>query len=606
MSRFGASKIVLVVIAIFSLVVIITQRWQGREDDSWKDIVSRDGLGYYEYLPSLFIDNDLGQQNDSLAEAMLASRILIQKDENVLIKYTVGTAVLQAPFFAIGHLWAAISGEERDGYSAPYQKMISLAALFYLLLGLWSLRGLLRSFETSDSIIAITILVVFFGTDLLYYSLMQPAMSHVYSFCMITGSFLFIRRTAIEKDGKYLIFSAVLFSLVLLIRPVNFFAVLATPFLMPSPYWSEWFKIKLSLKRSALIAGVLAILLLLLQPVLWSIQTGSFFTWPYSGEGFYWGSPKLFAFLVSIRKGLFFYTPVLLFAFVGLWYMFKRDAERALNFCIYLAVIFYISSAWWNWYYGDSFGQRVMIDHFAVFALLIAFGLKELRVKWIKISVGIAGVLFIVLNLLQSWQYEHFIMDRYNMNMAKYKYIFLKTGEKSEGELGGAHDIRPYSSGEPQLIVRARTNIETMDRPFFGGKMLEDAELAFSGKVVNELSAEERFSTTFSYFAHDSLLDANRMYLVVELKRLQPEPLGSEYAIGAVSISSPDDESWHYVGFRMNDVPPQDHGTWEQMRYAFDLPAFKTANDELKFYIWNKEGQHFYIDDIMVSLHLIK
>jgi hypothetical protein len=182
----------------------------------------------------------------------------------------------------------------------------------------------------------------------------------------------------------------------------------------------------------------------------------------------------------------------------------------------------------------------------------------------------------------------------------------LKTDKRSEGELGGAHDIRPYSSSEPQLIVRAKTNIETMDRPFFGGKMLEDAELAYSGKVVNELNAVDQFSTTFSYFAHDSLLDANRMYLVIELKRLQPEPFASQYAIGAVSISSPNEESWHYVGFLMNDVPPKDLGTWEQMRYAFDLPAFRTAEDELKFYIWNKEGQHFYIDDMMVSLHLMK
>ena len=56
----------------------------------------------------------------------------------------------------------------------------------------------------------------------------------------------------------------------------------------------------------------------------------------------------------------------------------------------------------------------------------------------------------------------------------------------------------------------------------------------------------------------------------------------------------------------MNDIPPQDSGTWEQMRYAIDLPPFQTDQDELKFYIWNKEGQHFYIDDMMVSLHKIK
>ena len=48
-----------------------------------------------------------------------------------------------APFFGLGHLVAKIQGDKLDGYSAPYQKSISLAGIFYLIIGLFFCAKLL-------------------------------------------------------------------------------------------------------------------------------------------------------------------------------------------------------------------------------------------------------------------------------------------------------------------------------------------------------------------------------------------------------------------------------------------------------------------------------
>lgn len=47
----------------------------------------------------------------------------------------------------------------------------------------------------------------------------------------------------------------------------------------------------------------------------------------------------------------------------------------------FLLLILYVSSAWWMWYYGGSFGQRVAVDFLCVFAILIAYVFDGLE-KW--------------------------------------------------------------------------------------------------------------------------------------------------------------------------------------------------------------------------------
>ena len=48
---------------------------------------------------------------------------------------------------------------------------------------------------------------------------------------------------------------------------------------------------------------------------------------------------------------------------------------------VFLALIVYVSSAWWSWYYGGSFAQRVVVDFMCLFAIFIGSLLDRLE-KW--------------------------------------------------------------------------------------------------------------------------------------------------------------------------------------------------------------------------------
>ena len=103
-------------------------------------------------------------------------------------KFTMGMAVLYAPFFAASHAYTlAVNPLEAHGFSMPYRVGIALAGLFYPLLGLSLLRRVLRPY-VPDAAIAWTLVALFLGTNLFYYGTYRGAMSHGASFMLAKSS----------------------------------------------------------------------------------------------------------------------------------------------------------------------------------------------------------------------------------------------------------------------------------------------------------------------------------------------------------------------------------------------------------------------------------
>ena len=58
----------------------------------------------------------------------------------------------------------------------------------------------------------------------------------------------------------------------------------------------------------------------------------------------------------------------------------KRD-KLYVGLITFFVLIVYVSSAWWSWYYGGSYGQRVVVDFLCVFAIFQAYVLNQLEYK---------------------------------------------------------------------------------------------------------------------------------------------------------------------------------------------------------------------------------
>ncbi len=396
-------------------------------------VLEADAKGYYAYLPAVFIYHDLNfgffkqveietYYNPNL---YYDYRMVIGKD--TIDRYYAGTALCLMPFFLAGHAITLISGLPADGYSYYYTMMAHLGALFYFLLALFGLRRLLRSFNINEKTIAIVLIAIVFGTNLFYYVITEFGMSHLYSFTAITWFSVTIREYLSGHKSRFLIYSALLLGLITLIRPVNLLIVLVIPFLAGSfDQLQSEFKSLINKKVAILLSIFSFLLLVSIQLLIYKISTGRFIVDSYQQFGFNFLDPQIVNFLFSYRKGMFVYTPLLFLSLAGFIYIFRSSRFQFFTLLGFLSILVYVFSSWFMWFYGGSFSQRVMIEFYSFFAILLATAIQEIvNSNFKKIFLGLI-VLVILVCQVQTYQYRRMQIHWSDMNKEKYWEVFMR------------------------------------------------------------------------------------------------------------------------------------------------------------------------------------
>ena len=418
-------------ISIF--LIVIVAGWYGIKVAKWRsnDIINHDVVSYWAYLPAALIYHDLSFEFTSDLPAGFEGRIWTHsaKNGNQVLKMTMGNSLLWTPFFLAAHGYTHVSEYQSDGYSLPYSIAIFIAGLFYLAVGLIFLKKTLK-FYFSDLTIALVLIILVFGTNLLHYAVIEPGMSHVYSFCLF-NIYLFVTiKWNITPSWSNSIKLGLLTGLIILVRPSNIIVVLVP--LLWGVTGIESFKAKLLFfiknKFRIICAAVVALLVFCLQIIYWKSVTGEMFYYSYGDEGFFFLHPHILDGLLSYRKGWLIYTPVMLFALFGFWYLKKQIPASFVPVLVFLIINIYLVFGWWCWWYGGSFGARAMVESYAFLSLPLAAIIQKISEKRrIVSSIFIIIFGFLVwVNLFQMRQYRISLLHWDSMSKKAYWGIFLK------------------------------------------------------------------------------------------------------------------------------------------------------------------------------------
>jgi hypothetical protein len=404
--------------------------------------ISSDGEGYYDYLPSIFIHADIVRKDSSIKkDTALFSRInsltvYIDYENGKVNKYPCGTAILQFPFFAYTYLTTDLKKNSYNGYEPPFHKTIFHATLVYLFLGIFFLKKLMELFKIKKHIIFFSQLILVLATNVTNYSNLDASFSHVYSLFAITAFFFFVKSYFLFNKLDHFIYACIFLGLIIILRPINVITILFVPFLAGSLSQLKNGITHILFNPKKLVFGVFLIFMVLsIQSTLWYFQTGHFFLYSYQGESFNFYKPEFMNILFSYKKGLFIYTPVLLFSFLALiWFIYNKKYYLFFTWILFFIFLTYILSSWWSWYYGCSYGLRAYIEFFPIFFMIFAIMLNEVNLRT-KSVILLLSILTIPVNIIQTYQYKEFILDWVNMDKDKYWKVFLKTDDKYKGLL---------------------------------------------------------------------------------------------------------------------------------------------------------------------------
>lgn len=340
--------------------------FQGNDSVIWSD-----SEGYYMYLPAIFI-------HDGFEKIPIKTKDQFSRypgTNKYFTKYTYGVALMQLPFFLGSNAIARNNEETITGYETIYSRGIRIAALFYALLGLLLLRRFLGRYF-SNVIIAITLVGLYFGTNLFYYVTREPGMSHIYSFFLFC-SFLFSTSKFYEKPNlANTLIVGLLAGLIVLIRPTNVLLLLFFVFYQVNSWKDFRLRLQFYWKKVTLLwlLPLIGFLVFLPQFMYWNYISGEFLLYSYEGEGFVnWASPKVLEVLFHIKNGWLLFSPLAALSIIGLFIGTWKNKYHSSIILLILLLAIYAFSSWWCWWFGGAFGHRTFVEFYALLAIPFAY-----------------------------------------------------------------------------------------------------------------------------------------------------------------------------------------------------------------------------------------
>jgi hypothetical protein len=304
----------------------------------------------------------------------------------VLTKYPCGEAILRLPFYLVGKLLRARDDPNGAGFTLTDHAMVDVAASFYGVLGLLLLFLVLNR-RVQSSIALSTVLAILVGTNLLFYLIGDPGMSHVYSFFLF-AAFISVydgsSKSGLTLGRSFLL--GLVSGLVLVTRPINILFIPLAVLLMASS-WSDAINRIKGFRRPRVAAPYLigGFIMCIPQMAYWQYVFGSPIKWSYGNEGFTnLLHPQVIPFWFAPENGLFPYSPLILLVLVtGLCYRRTMRMSNSAAWITFL-VISYISASWFAWGYGCGFGSRNFVEYGVVFAFPLANLLNtSSKYRWI-------------------------------------------------------------------------------------------------------------------------------------------------------------------------------------------------------------------------------
>ena len=421
-NKWNYSKLSIIVIVLVVLFSFVSKKHWNSENR----VIAWDVISYYAYLPATFIyiDPGLDFMDDYEGDHKFIFWPETTANGKKVIKTSMGMSYLYLPFFLVGHAFALITDYDSGGYSAPYKFVLQLSNLFYLIIGLIFLRKtLLRYF--SEEVSSLSILLIFFATNLHYYSTHEATMSHGYSFTLI-AVFIWLTIQWYEKPSfKNTIFIGLLSGLIVLVRPTNILVILFFVFwdIKTVTDLKNRFLLFYEKISSVFLMALFAFLVWIPQFLYWKIQTGSFLYFSYGNERFFFDNPQIINGLFSYRKGWLLYSPIMIFALVAIFFLKDKLKAFFLPVLIFTMLNIYVVLSWWAWWYGGSFGLRAFIDSYAILIFPLAALLSYFYVgkkKFARSIVLILSVVFIAHGIFQTQQYYHGSIHWDSMSKASY------------------------------------------------------------------------------------------------------------------------------------------------------------------------------------------
>ena len=598
------------IVALFLLLLQVRLWAPNFETHNVTAVLTWDALGYYLYLPAHFIYHDLSRlafmpnimrEYNPTGSFYQAFQVPNGPPGALVMKYPIGLALLNTPFFWLGHWAAGHWNYARDGFSAPYQVAISCGSILYSLLGLGLLRRVLLRY-VSDAVAALTLALIVLGTNYFHYSAIDGAMAHNPGFTLY-ALLLWLTVRWHEHPRRWLAASLGLtLGLIVIVRPSDMVAVLLPVLWGVTSGAAARAKLRLLRARWLDVAVLLGggLLAVLPQLLYWKWASGHFFVYSYQDQRFNFLQPHTWQVLFSFKKGWLIYTPLMLLPVLGLGVLWRRNRAAGVPVLAYFLANLWVVSAWDIWWYGGSLGQRALVQSYAALALPLAYLLAWLGENrpgraGLRAVAVLACALLVNLNLVQNWQYMNGILDGENMNRRFFLSI-LDDPRPTQDQLN-LFDTKNKLPGslkdyQPRLLGKLALD----DQPVVPATGVTDAA-GYNSRQSYRTDPARPFSPTLALRLREAHLSGGQW---VRGSVMVYSDYGAWGHLLAISLER-NGKTIFWENTRLQNALSVSR-RWTPVWLDAPLPLDAQPDDVLKVFVCNSSGSPCYLDDIQAEV----
>ena len=394
--------------------------------------VRGDGVGYYAYARAPLIEHSLDFThdyqfaNDSFRTARCDESLKPKPEFRTRTghldnHFSVGPAMLWSPFLVLAHgvvLLARQFGAKvaADGFSAPYRFAMALSTSIYGFLALLlSFRVARRYVDPLWAFIAT--LGVWWATSLPVYMYFNPSWSHAHSAFIVAVFLLYWDATRQDRTFNQWLMLGVIVGIMLDVYYLNV-VILSLLVVEAVKQYRQTFastestcpSLRRLLIKHAMFGVVVIVVMIPTFASRWVVYGGPLESGYVPIRDYLWSSPVFWSVLFSSNHGLLAWTPVVIFAVVGLVVFAVRLPEIGIPFLAAVGTFYVFMSFYPDWAGIASFGNRFFISLTPFWIVGLAFLLNRISKFFMHSRRGVAvlsGILtcFVLWNLGLIYQW---------------------------------------------------------------------------------------------------------------------------------------------------------------------------------------------------------
>lgn len=320
--------------------------------------VQGDGFIYYAFLEKI-----LGVHNAEISSKTLESMFFLQS----------GCAFFNAPFYLLAYLVENIFNKYWNFNGITLRQIsINLASNFYLLLSIILSVRILKKLNFRN--ILLPVISILFSTSAASVAVIMPSGNHAVDI-FVNTVFVYLFTSNQNKQPHRSIWLGLVIVIAILVRYFNF--VLLISIIGYYLFLKEYRKIKF------ILIGFFSTVWII--PLLFFVHNGTispFYHTALSASDVLSGTVGLFPrytlkLLIHPLHGLFIWSPVTIFSFLGLLFFPKEKARLGYLFFVIVALLLLMYGYASDWYAGWSFSNRYLVSLFPIYIIGLAAFLEK-------------------------------------------------------------------------------------------------------------------------------------------------------------------------------------------------------------------------------------